>query len=112
VVSKGPALTPKELKSPDAALEEVSARFRARDVDLSNYTLVRKEFGYLQKGYRHIEDHLAPAYAFGWDPKEGVTSKRLVEVTWAVTGKHAAPVLHDDELDLDRKRQLSPEVHP
>jgi hypothetical protein len=43
---------------------------------------------------------------------EGVTSNHLVEATWAVTGEHAAPVLHDDELDLERKRQLSPEVHP
>jgi len=73
------------LSDPDQAQAEVESRLAARGVNLAKFDLKRQEFGYFRGGRHDVQTLLAPHYLFVYEPKAGITAKRLVELIPAVS---------------------------
>ncbi len=96
-----------DLVSPEDALAQVEARLTASGLDLTQFTLVRNELGYYRFGRNSPQSVLAPHYAFGYDPRPGVTAKRLLEVVPATRNQtHLGWIAADQQADQDRKDKV------
>jgi hypothetical protein len=93
-----------QLLSPDDALAQVNGKLETRGVNLEHFTLDRAEFGYYRRGRDSTQSVMAPHYAYFFKPKEGVESKKLLEVVPAVKDPTLLAVIEADARD-DRLRK-------
>ncbi|HGG57923.1 MAG TPA: hypothetical protein ENK31_09030 [Nannocystis exedens] len=89
-----------QMISPEQALDRVHERLERAGIDLSNFDLTRQELGYERLGRNGIQSLVAPAHAFFFTPKEGVTSKVLVEIEPAIS---TGPMRKALDLDFARE---------
>ncbi len=89
------------LISPREAESQVRERLERAGIDLSNYDLSRQELGYERLGRNGVQSLVAPAHAFFFTPKDGVSSKILIELEPAVI---AGPMR--EAMDADRAREI------
>lgn len=93
-----------QMLSPDAAKQQVAERLAKRGVNLDNYTLTREEFGYYRRGRNNKQAVLAPHYAYFYEPKAGVVSKKRVEVVAAATDPALLGMIEDDAAADDARK--------
>ena len=93
------------LHSPASAQKMVEARIRERGIRLEEYTLSRKEFGYLRLGRNSIQDILSPYYAYIYEPRSPkVLGRKIVEITSAVSDPKLS-MLIDEDMIKDQQRK-------
>ena len=90
-------ITEKDLKSPQEALEELS---QTENIDLSDYSILRKEFGYMTFGKTNVQNVLAPYYVFflqSMNKSSNLLSDGSVEIfeVLAIKGDKASVALED-----------------
>ena len=97
-------ITEQDLKTPEEALAELS---ETEELNLSEYDIIRHEFGYLTFGKTNIQNVLAPYYVFFIQPKpdgDPEISSGMVEIyeVLAVKGDKASAAKADAQREDKR----------
>ena len=82
-------LTENDIISPEEAIEKLQ---KDNEIDIDDYTIVRREFGYYVEGKDEVQSIIYPSYIFHLDPKRSDSSKIGVFVINAVAGPLGALV--------------------
>lgn len=101
-----------QLLAPDTARQMVESRLRADGKNISDYKLVRAEFGYFERGRNSVQKYLIPTYGFIYEPISTNTfARKLVETIPATTDKSVLSLYSQDEAaEKTRKNSLIKDV--